>query len=130
MAYYLDTSAMVRLVVAEPESAALGRWLRSADGPFVTSDLTRTELVRAVRRHRGDHRAAARTVLASFVTVSLPASLFDSAGDLGPDRLRGLDAVHLAAALRLGDQLRGMVCYDLRLVEAAAAVGVPVIAPA
>ncbi|MBK5250721.1 MAG: VapC toxin family PIN domain ribonuclease, partial [Actinomycetales bacterium] len=43
--------------------------------------------------------------------------------------LRSLDAVHLAAALSLGDDLEGIVTYDDRLAEAAQANGVPVASP-
>ena len=52
MTYYLDTSALVKLVAPEPESAVLRQWLEARAEALVTSDLARTELFRAVRRVR------------------------------------------------------------------------------
>jgi predicted nucleic acid-binding protein len=68
-------------------------------------------------------------VLDSLVLVTLSTSLFEQAGRLEPDLLRSLDALHLAAALDLGDDLDGVITYDDRLAEAAVALGVVVIAP-
>jgi uncharacterized protein len=130
MAYYLDTSALVKLVVAEPESKALRAWLAEAERDPVTCDLARTELVRAVRRHAPDAMLEAREVLHAVTLLSLNAWTFEEAGRLDPAILRTLDAVHVAAALDLGDDLEGMVTYDDRLAEAAHAHGVPVLAPA
>ncbi len=129
MAYYLDTSALVKLVVAEPESDPLRSWLAEDDRRPVASDLVRTELLRAVRRTAPDRLVLARLVLEAVTTVQVGTSVFESAGRLDPDGLRSLDAVHLAAALELGDDLRGFVTYDERLAMAATANGIPVVAP-
>jgi len=130
MAYYLDTSALVKLVVAEAESSSLDRWISETDAVAVSSDLARTELARAVRRGSPHLMGRAREVLDSLNLVKLSTSTFEEAGRLEPTTLRGLDALHLAAALRLADDLDGLVTYDERLAEAAAALGVPVVAPA
>jgi predicted nucleic acid-binding protein len=129
LAHYLDTSALVKLVVAEPETAALRSWLRDADRDPVTSDLSRTELLRAVRRVAPDRVVQARAVLAAVTLVTVPTATFEAAGRLDPTILRTLDALHLAAALDLGDDLAAMVTYDERLAEAARVHGIPVIAP-
>ena len=130
MAHYIDTSALVKLVVAEAETAALVAWL---DGPArdpVSSDLARTELVRAVRRAAPDRLVRAREVLEALSLVELTTATFEAAGRLDPTLLRTLDALHLAVALDLGDDLEGIVTYDERLASAAHAHGVPVHAPA
>lgn len=129
MAHYLDTSALVKMVVAEEESAPLREWLSAGERGPVTSDLARTELLRAVRRAAPDRLVLARLVLESVTVVQVGTSTFDAAGRLDPDGLRSLDAVHLAAALDLGDELQGLVTYDERLAAAAAANGIPVVAP-
>ena len=129
MAFYLDTSALVKLVVAEPESAALREWLTTAERSPVASDLVRSELMRAVRRAAPGSVVAAREVLEAVTLLSLPSSTFESAGRLDPAMLRSLDAVHLAAALELGDDLEGLVTYDDRLAAAAVAHGIAVVAP-
>lgn len=129
MAYYLDTSAAVKLVVEEAGSKALRRWLMKAAEPIVSSDLLRTELLRATRRGAPDQVQQARAVLDSLVLLTLPTTVFEQAGTLEPDLLRSLDALHLAAALDLGDELDGIITYDDRLAAAAAALGIVVVAP-
>jgi len=129
MAYYLDTSAAVKLVVAERDTAALTAWLADHDDEVVSSDLLRTELLRATRRGAPHAMPRARAVLDSLTVLTVPTSTFERAADLDPDLLRSLDAVHLAAALELGDELDGLVTYDDRLADAARVHGITVIAP-
>ncbi len=129
MAHYLDTSALVKLVVAETETTALRAWLQETDRTPVSCDLARTELMRAVRRAAPDRVVQARAVLDSITLIQLATSTFEEAGRLDPTLLRTLDAVHLAAALELGDDLETIVTYDERLAEAAQSNGVPVTAP-
>ncbi|MDP9164665.1 MAG: type II toxin-antitoxin system VapC family toxin [Actinomycetota bacterium] len=130
MAFYLDTSALAKLVVAEPETAALRAWLAEQDRTLVSSDLARTELTRAVRRVAPERMIDAHAVLDGLTLLTVPASMFAAAGRLDPVDLRSLDAVHLAAALELGDDLEGLVAYDERLQRAARLNGIDVIAPA
>ncbi len=125
----MDTSALVKLVVAEAETPALRAWLGEQSRDPVTSDLTRTELVHAVRRVAPDRVVAARDVLDALTILSLSAHTFDSAATLAPSALRSLDAVHLASALTLGDDLDAIVSYDDRLSTAATALGVRALAP-
>lgn len=130
MAYYLDTSALVKLVVAEPETDALREWLGEEDRHPLASDLGRTELMRAVRRVAPDRLVRVREVLDGLTLVELSTSAFEGAARLAPTALRSLDALHLAAALSLGDDLDGIVTYDDRLVAAAEANGIPALGPA
>lgn len=129
MAHYLDTSALVKLVVAEAETPALRVWLESNSPVAVTSDLTRTELLRAVRRVDPSRSPHARSVLDALIVISLTSHIFDAAGLLDPVVLRSLDAVHLTAALELGDDLDALVTYDDRMAEAALALGIRVLSP-
>jgi uncharacterized protein len=129
VAYYLDTSALVKLVVAEDETPTLRRWLLEADRRPVSCDLARTELMRAVRRTAPDRVVQARAVLDSITLVDVGTQTFEQAGRIDPALLRTRDAVHLAAALDLGDDLDGIVTYDERLAEAARLNGIPTSAP-
>lgn len=129
VADYLDTSALVKLVVREAETDALIRWLGSRPGPAVTCDLARVELVRAVRRTRPEAAQRAREVLDGCVLLTLSPELCESAGRLDPPELRSLDALHLAASLALTDELDSLVTYDVRLGQAAAGCGIEVVAP-
>lgn len=125
---YLDTSALTKLVLPEPESAVLRSFLEEGS-VVVTSALTRTELTRAAMRHGAGNTDAVSTVLSVVAFVSLRDELLDAAGRLAPTRLRSLDAIHLASALTLRDDLDAFVAYDARLVDAAAALGLPVASP-
>lgn len=129
MAFYVDTSALVKLVVAESETAALRTWLGESSRELVACDLARTELVRAVRRVVPDRMLLAREVLDAVTLVHVTSAVFEAAGRLDPSELRSLDAIHLAAALDLGDDLEGLITYDDRLAEAAVPNGVTVVAP-
>lgn len=129
MAHYLDTSAAVKLVVDEPGSRELLAWLRRHPRQIASSDLLRTELLRAIRRAAPDRMHQARMVLDRVLLLSMPPSVFEHAAQLEPVGLRSLDALHLAAALELGDELDGLLTYDERLAGAASALGVEVVAP-
>ena len=130
MAFYLDTSAAVKLVVAEAGSAALRAWLQSNRADIVASDLLRTELLRATRRGAPNRMQRARAVLEGVILMTLPTDTFERAAELDPHTVRSLDALHLASALDLGDELDGIITYDDRLATAAAARGIRVVAPA
>ncbi len=129
MAHYLDTSALVKLVVAEEETPALRAWLSAEERSPVSCDQSRAELMRAVRRAAPDRVVQARAVLDSITLTELATHLFEDAGRLDPTIMRTLDAIHLAAALDLGDDLQAIVTYDERLADAALSNGVVVVAP-
>jgi uncharacterized protein len=129
VAHYLDTSALTKLVVAEAETAALRTWLADVERDPVSCDLARTELMRAVRRAAPDRVVRAREVLDAVSLLEVTTATFEAAGRLDPTILRSLDAIHLAAALDLGDDLDGIVTYDDRLAEAAKVNGVAVVTP-
>ena len=125
--WYLDTSALAKLVQTEPESAALRKWLERRR--WIISDLHRTELRRACARASGSATARAERLLAEADVIKLDAAMFDTAGQLQPATLRSLDAIHLAAAMALGTDLAGIVAYDERLLEAAVELELSVASP-
>ena len=128
MAHYLDTSALVKLVVAEAETAALLTWLKVADRVPVSCDVARTELVRAIRRRAPGRAVQAHRVLDTVTLLEISTAIVEEAGRLEPALLRSVDAVHLAAALALGDDLEGLVTYDEKLADAAELNGIAVTA--
>ena len=130
MQLYVDTSALVKLVVVEAESAALRSCLAEyASDVRMAAALARTEFVRAVVAYRSiDVLENARRVLTRMHLVTLSNRLLDAAATMAPRELRTLDAIHLAAALTAPD-LRAMVTYDSRLAEAAATAGIAVVSP-
>jgi predicted nucleic acid-binding protein len=127
---YLDTSALIKLIVAEPESPSLRTYLGTIpDDTLFTAALTRTELIRAVRRVDEAATTRSRHLLGGLATVNLTNSLLDAAAVLEPSLLRSLDAIHLAAAQRAGADLRAVITYDIRMADAAGLLSIPVIAP-
>ena len=126
---YLDSSALVKLVVREPESNALRAYLRR-DPERLSCGLARTELLRAVRSLGPAAVETARRLLRSINLVRLDDALLDAAGMLEPLPLRSLDAIHLAAAQLVAPTLRAVVTYDRRMAEAAVSLGFAVASPA
>lgn len=126
---YVDSSALVKLIVDEPDSGALRLYLNSA-GPLASSILATVEVGRAVARTAPDSNAELEAVLHALVVVAFDAQIAARAAALNPATLRTLDAIHLATALELRDELTAFVCYDDRLSAAARDLGMPVVAPA
>jgi predicted nucleic acid-binding protein len=129
MAFYLDSSAAAKLVVAEPDSEAMTSWAAAHETQVIASDVLRTELLRATRRSAPDRMQRARSVLDALTLFSLTSATFERAATLDPEGLRSLDAIHLAAALELGDELDGIVTYNERMAAVASLYGVAVISP-
>jgi uncharacterized protein len=127
---YVDSSALVKLVQREQESAALRRYLRRHQSLVrATCALARVEVVRAVAPGGSQAVALARRQLARFHQLDLDRELLDRAAGLPGEALRSLDAIHLAAAQTLPG-LRAIVTYDVRMQTAAQTLGLPFDAPA
>ena len=125
---YLDSSALVKLVVREAESTALRAFIRRRAGR-ASCALARVEVVRAVRHHGPAATGRARQVVERIELVRIDDLLLDAAALLPGERLRSLDAIHLAAAQRLGKDLSVLVSYDERMLVAARELGIPVASP-
>lgn len=126
---YLDTSALGRVLLDEPDGPAVLRELRQYERR-VASRLLRIELRRlALRTGR---LPDADPLLASVALVPLDAELLAAAETLPPANVATLDAIHLATAVRLAEAglLDAVMTYDLRLAEGARTHGLAVIAPA
>ncbi|MGH2971844.1 MAG: type II toxin-antitoxin system VapC family toxin [Gaiellaceae bacterium] len=125
---YLDTSAFVKTIVREPQSGRLASWL--PDWPRrASSELLRTEAVRAVRPHGLEAVQRARAELAGVDLIPVDRMLLDVAADIDID-IRSLDAIHLASALALGSDLGVLVTYDERMIRAASELAIAVASPA
>ena len=127
---YLDSSAILKVIVAEPESKALFELLTHWP-TRISSELARTEVLRALRRadctvaqFRRGQRALDRIGL-----IPVDSRILTDAALLKPILLRSLDAIHLASALSLQQELAAIVTYDDRLSFAAAAAKVTVLSP-
>lgn len=128
MTVYLDSSALVKLVVAEPESEALRRFLRTRP-ERITSALARVEVLRAIRAQGEPALKRALRVLARVRLLRIDDGVLEAAAGLDPRVLRSLDAIHIASARELGSDLESLVTYDRRMAEATILLGMPVRAP-
>lgn len=124
---YLDTSAAVKLLLLEEESLAIRAYVSDQD--WASSALLRTELVRALVRVDPSVVPRALDLLLQPRLLAIEARILDTAARLSPPSLRSLDAIHLASALELRDELTAFVAYDDRLLAAASALGMPVASP-
>jgi predicted nucleic acid-binding protein len=127
---YLDSSALVKLVVLEPESAALREVLKG-HAARLSSGLAEVEVPRALRRagYGAAEQRRAGELLARIALVDVDRAILRAAAAIAPSNLRSLDAIHLATALSLGQDLAGIITYDQRLAEAAISVDLEVWAP-
>jgi predicted nucleic acid-binding protein len=126
---YLDSSALAKLVLPAPESAALRRDLEACE-QLVSSRLGAAELRRAcARTPYRDIGKHVNAVVARLLLVDVSAAILETAGRVEPVQLRTLDAIHLATALSLGPEVVELITYDTRLARAARQHGLTVRAP-
>jgi uncharacterized protein len=128
-ATYLDSSALVKLVIEEPESAALRRHLRRRR-PLVSSAFARTEVLRALLLEGEEGVARGRAVLGRVDLVRINDRVLNAAGILLPPELRSFDAIHLVTAQQLGPDLTQIVSYDDQMLQAAKLLGLKAASPA
>jgi hypothetical protein len=128
---YVDSSALLKLVLSEPESPALEQAL-SRWPDRISSVLLPIECRRIVLRAGNPPEVVDRLEkeLSGVTLIRLEEAVQTLAGAIGPSRLRSLDAIHLASALSIGDYPEAFVTYDERLADAARAVGLNVLMPA
>ncbi len=125
---YLDASACVKLVLAEPESSVLAEALEDVER-LVASEVLEVELMRATQRGGGEV-AVARAQLAGVRLLPLSDEVRRRASELTPLSIGSLDAIHIATALDLGERLDGLYTYDERMSVAAREAGLDLRAPA
>jgi predicted nucleic acid-binding protein len=141
---YLDSCALVKLILTEKESPALTAFLGDRRSEMVSSQLALTEVIRVVRRScydsqrrlnvdpavRDQRLAAATSLLDRIDLVVVNRSIFVAAAAFDDDpHVGSLDAIHLASAQELGDALGSFVTYDTTLARAASTAGLSVEQP-
>lgn len=124
MAWYCDTSALLKLFIDEAESEVLRAYVKGLT--LVASELVIVEVVRGARRLQVGLDLAD---LGAFHLVPIDREILLRASQLLPPGLRSLDAIHLSTAMSLGEACDGILVYDLRLQGAAVEQGLAVHAP-
>jgi uncharacterized protein len=125
---YLDTSALLKLVKAEPESPALAVYLRGEAG-LVSSALLAVEARRAAIRSAPQTLLRLDLLLSRIDLVAISPSVVESASRLPDPLLRSLHAIHLATALLIREEIAVLLTYDERLATSAKNHRVPTAAP-
>lgn len=126
--WYVDSSAIVKLVASESETPALSKFLANRR-PLISSALATTEVHRAVLPLGESFLRQATDVLSRIELVRVSNEVLEDAGRLKPTSLRSLDAIHLATAALFGNTLSGLITYDGRMLGAAESFGWSVHAP-
>lgn len=128
---YLDSSALVKLAITEPESPGLLSWLAAQPNLIrVASTLIRVEVPRAVWRAEPSALPESYLVIRRTTEIELTDEVLSKAAGVKPVTLRAIDAIHLASALVLRRELTTFVSYDKRLLAAAKEAGLPTASPA
>lgn len=128
---YLDSSALVKLAIAERESAGLLSWLAERPNLVqVSSSVIRVEVPRAVWRAEPSALPESYLVIRRTAEIELTGEVLGKAANARPVSLGALDAIHLASALVLRQELTSFVSYDKRLLAAARDAGLPTASPA
>lgn len=124
---YIDSSAILKLIVQEKESDAVRSISRAR---FITSEISRVEIIRTVLRNEPKALKAAEGVLKNLNILTIDSATLTQAERL-PERIniRGLDAIHLAAAGKLGLRISVILTYDKQMAKAARELGFEVMAP-
>jgi hypothetical protein len=129
---YLDSCALLKLVLPETETSELRVFLSSRAGEgHATSSLAQTEVSRALIRAQAEPEVgdAAEDLLDRLLRIRVTDYVLRAAGMFPMRHLRSLDAIHLASAEHLEDALTAFVTYDKRLAAAARERGLPVATP-
>jgi hypothetical protein len=128
-AIYVDTSAVGRVLLGEPDAAAVLSGLAEFD-QHVASRLMRIELRRLALRE--DALEAADQLLRGVALIPLDDAILTSSETLPPATVATLEPIHLATALRLADArvLDTVMTYNQRLAAGAEHHGLRVLAPA
>jgi uncharacterized protein len=128
---YLDSSALVKLALAEPESGPLAQWLAARpEEPLVSSTLHRAEVPRAVWLAEPGALPRSYRVSRRIGKVALTPEVLEISTTVPPRSLSTMQAIHLASAIALKKDLTAFVAYDERLLAAAKDAGLTVASPA
>jgi|TARA_B110000503_G_scaffold40029_1_gene65751 uncharacterized protein len=127
LSWYIDSSAILKFVFAEPERAAL---VKALTQPAISSELARLEVKRAVHRINPKDIALANQELTRINFVTISDQVLSTAEAFTANiSLATLDAIHVATALTLGSKIEGIITYDKQMIANAQNMGIRVLSP-
>ena len=127
MSWYADSSAILKLLIVEKESAALTNFI---DFTIKSSVLTRIEIIRVLHKIAPEKIAQAQVILAGIDLTPLNPAILSAAENFAPAvTLKSLDALHVASVLFLGAAVEGLITYDKAMIKNAKELGIRVVSP-
>lgn len=127
MSWYLDSSAVLKLLIAEKESAALTDFI---DFTIKSSALTRVEVIRVLLKIAPERVADAKAILAGIDVTPVNSAVLNTAENFNPSiTLRSLDALHVATVLFLEKTIEGLITYDKQMITNAKELGIKTLSP-
>ena len=127
MSWYADSSAILKLLIVEKESAALTNFI---DFTIKSSVLTRVEIIRVLHKIAPEKIAQAQVILAGIDLTPLNPAILSAAENFAPAiTLKSLDALHVASVLFLGAAVEGLITYDKAMIMNAKELGIKVVSP-
>ena len=127
MSWYADSSAILKLLIAERESVDLADFI---DFTIKSSALTRVEIIRVLHKIAPEKIAQAQVILAGIDLTPLNPAILSAAENFAPTiTLKSLDALHVASVLFLGTAVEGLISYDKQMIKNAKELGIKVVSP-
>lgn len=127
MNWYIDSSAIIKLIKPEAETAAL---LKIISSPLISSQLSRVEVFRTINLTNSALLESAHDVLIDIQMFPIENSILVIAENFSSFiELRTLDSIHLATAITLRNAIQGIITYDKELAKAAITLGFEVLSP-
>lgn len=125
--YYLDASAILKLIIEEKESNKLEKFIKTKS---CTSKISRIEVMRVINRTIPEASESAQQILARFDYVNITDLVIRTAESfLGLPTLRSLDSIHVASALSISNEIEGIISYDKKMITNAKSLGLLVYSP-
>lgn len=127
MSWYADSSAILKLLIVEKESAALTDFI---DFTIKSSALTRVEVIRVLHKIAPEKIDRAQIILAGIDLTPLNPAILSMAENFAPAiTLKSLDALHVATAIFLDKSVEGVITYDKAMIKNAKDLRIKVASP-
>ena len=127
MSWYIDSSAILKLLISEKESIALAAFL---DAPVKTSVISRVEVICSLNRISPEKIAEGQAALSRFEMTPVSSPILMLAENFPVSiTLKSLDAIHVATVIFLNKSVKGIITYDKQMIKNAKELGIKVVSP-